>query len=126
VFEAGRGDERGRAEGERRRQSLTSTAAAARGTLARAPGEDRGGCERTLAPTLARDPDEVAAQAPGEARRLRELQARRGGCASSRRGGCVSSRRGEAAAHALSCDDRERVEPGSGETEILAVCDGPG
>jgi hypothetical protein len=91
VFGAGRGDERGRAEGERRRQSLTSTAAAARGTLARAPGEDRGGCERTLAPTLARDPDEVAAQAPGKARRLRELQARRLRELQARRGGCACS-----------------------------------
>jgi hypothetical protein len=58
-----RGEETGEGEleGERRRQSLASTAATARGTLARAPGEDRGGCERTLAPTLARDPGDAAA-----------------------------------------------------------------
>jgi hypothetical protein len=42
-----------------------STATTARGTLARALGEDRGCCERTLA--LARAPGEAARRAPGEA-----------------------------------------------------------
>jgi hypothetical protein len=111
---AGRGDGRGRAGGWEERQSLTSTVAAARGTLARAPGEDRGGCERTLAPTLARDPGDATARAPSKARRLRELQARR------------LRELQERNPSASSTWGHERVEPGSGETKILVVRDGPG